>query len=179
VQVEPQKIPDVLLVTPKKFGDERGFFSELYRESVLHEHGVPPFVQHNLSRSSRGVLRGLHFQLAAAPLGKFVRCLAGRIFDVAVDIRRQSPTYGQWVGAELDAETLRALYVPAGFAHGFCCLSDTADVLYLQTGYYRPDLERGIRWDDPAIGIEWPLDEPTLSDKDKVAKSLAEVEHDF
>lgn len=179
MKVEPQYIPEVLHVTPKKFGDERGFFSELYREQALAEFGVPAFVQHNLSRSSKGVLRGLHFQLSDAPLGKFVRCLRGQIFDVAVDIRQGSPTYGRWVGVALSAEALNALYVPDGFAHGFCALSETVDVLYMQTGYYAPDRERSILWNDATIAIEWPITKPILSDKDAAAPQLADVENDF
>lgn len=179
MKVEPQRIPEVLLVTPKKFGDARGFFSELYRAEALAEYDVPPMLQHNLSRSAKGVLRGLHYQLSDSPLGKLVRCVAGVIFDVAVDIRRGSPTYGQWVGAELDAESLRALYVPPGFAHGFCCLSDTADVLYMQTGYYAPDRERGIRWNDPTVAVQWPIEAPTLSERDQKAPLLGDAENDF
>ncbi len=169
MKVEPQSIPEVLLVTPKKFGDERGFFSELYRAESLAEHGVPPMVQHNLSRSAKGVLRGLHYQLSDAPLGKLVRCLSGRVYDVAVDIRQGSPTYGQWVGCELASDSLQALYVPEGFAPGFCCLSASADVLYMQTGYYAPQRERSIRWDDPTLAVSWPIDTPVLSDEDQRA----------
>ncbi|MEM6533788.1 MAG: dTDP-4-dehydrorhamnose 3,5-epimerase [Myxococcota bacterium] len=179
MNIEPQEIPDVLLLTPKKFGDDRGFFSELFRAEPLAEYGVPAMVQHNLSRSAKGVLRGLHYQLSAQPLGKLVRCLAGRIFDVAVDIRRESPTYGQWVGAELDSEALQALYVPPGFAHGFCALTETVDVLYMQTGYYSPEHERGFIWNDPDIGVEWPIEDPTLSEKDATAPFLKDAENDF
>ena len=179
MKIEPQKVPEVLLLTPKKFGDERGFFSELLRVGPLTDYGVPPMLQHNLSRSSKGVLRGLHYQLRAAPLGKLVRCLAGRIFDVAVDVRRSSPTYGHWVGAELNGESLQALYVPEGFAHGFCALTDTVDVLYMQTGYYSPEHERGVIWNDPDIGIDWPVSHPTLSSKDSAAPRLTDAENDF
>ncbi|MEO1302762.1 MAG: dTDP-4-dehydrorhamnose 3,5-epimerase [Myxococcota bacterium] len=179
MNIEPQEIPEVLLITPKKFGDDRGFFSELYRAAPLAEHNVPGMVQHNLSRSTKGVLRGLHYQLSDAPLGKLVRCLAGSIFDVAVDIRQGSPSYGQWVGVELDAQSLRALYVPEGFAHGFCATSETADVLYMQTGYYSPQHERSIRWDDPSLEVKWPVTKPTLSGKDADAPRLADAENDF
>ena len=175
----PQRVPAVLLVEHKRFGDARGFFTETYRASEFTEAGIPPFVQENHSRSAKGVLRGLHYQVDPAAIGKLVRCLRGRIFDVAVDIRQGSPTYGQWVGAELTEDSSTMLWVPVGFAHGFCALTDTADVAYRQTGYWSPEHERSVRWNDPAIGITWPIDAPTLSPKDAAAPLLAEASNTF
>jgi dTDP-4-dehydrorhamnose 3,5-epimerase len=175
----PQHIPEVLLVEHKRFGDARGFFTETFRAGDFAEAGLPAFVQENHSRSARGVLRGLHYQLDPAAIGKLVRCLRGRIFDVAVDIRTGSPTYGQWAGAELTEDSSTMLWVPVGFAHGFCALTDTADVAYKQTGYWSPDHERSIRWNDPAIGINWPIDNPTLSPKDAAAPLLAQASNTF
>jgi len=162
-------IPDVKLLKPKVFGDERGFFMESYNKQTLAELlGLDvEFVQDNHSRSSKNVLRGLHYQLKQAQ-GKLVRVVAGEVFDVAVDLRRSSPTFGQWAGAILSATNHHQFWVPAGFAHGFVVLSDTADFMYKTTDYYAPEYEKCIRWDDPAIGIEWPFEgEPSLSDKDK------------
>lgn len=163
-------LPGVLIFEPKVFGDERGFFVETYRESVLAETGLKAtFVQDNQSRSRRGVLRGLHYQLQQ-PQGKLVRVARGRVFDVAVDVRRGSPTFGQWVGVVLDDETHRQMYIPQGFAHGFVVLSAIADFVYRCTDYYHPQSEAGIRWDDPALGIDWPqeiLQAVILSDKDR------------
>jgi dTDP-4-dehydrorhamnose 3,5-epimerase len=160
----------VLVLEPKVFGDERGFFVETYRENFLAETGLNvDFVQDNQSRSRRGVLRGLHYQLQQ-PQGKLVRAARGRVFDVAVDVRRGSPTFGQWFGAILDDESHRQMYIPPGFAHGFVVLSEVADFIYKCTDYYHPQSEQGIRWDDPAIGIAWPqetLYNTKLSDKDR------------
>ena len=167
-------IPDVKLLKPKVFGDERGFFMESYNKQTLAELlGLDvEFVQDNHSRSSKNVLRGLHYQLKQAQ-GKLVRVVAGEVFDVAVDIRRSSATFGQWAGAILSATNHHQLWVPAGFAHGFVVLSDTADFMYKTTDYYAPQYEKCIRWDDPAIGIEWPFEgEPSLSDKDKQGVAL-------
>jgi len=173
------RLAGLTLVEPAIHGDQRGFFLESYRAEWDAELGLgegESFVQDNHSRSSRGVLRGMHFQLGAG-VGKLVRCPRGRILDVAVDLRRGSPTYGAWEGVELDEENMRQLYVPVGFAHGFCVLSDAADVLYKQTGYYDPELDRGIAFDDPDIGIEWPLDtgELIVSERDRGAPRLSEA----
>ena len=171
-------LPGVHLFEPSVFGDERGFFLETFRRSALDEADIgADFVQHNHSRSQRGVLRGLHYQLVQ-PQGKLVRCARGRIFDVAVDIRRGSESFGQWFGAVLDDGAHRQLYVPPDFAHGFLVLSEVADVIYKCTDYYHPDSEAGIAWDDREIGIEWPLEEiggeVGLSDKDREHPTLAE-----
>jgi dTDP-4-dehydrorhamnose 3,5-epimerase len=179
MQPIPTRLPGLVLLEPAVFPDERGFFSETYRREWHAEAGIPAqeqFIQDNHSRSSRGVVRGMHFHIGSG-VAKLVRCSRGRIVDVAVDLRRGSPTYGQWEGVELDDERMRVLYVPVGFAHGFCVLSDVADVLYKQTAYYDPAVERGIAWDDPEVGIEWPLPlhELIVSERDKQAPKLAEV----
>ncbi|MFI4989768.1 MAG: dTDP-4-dehydrorhamnose 3,5-epimerase [Solirubrobacterales bacterium] len=175
----PTGLPGLVLLEPAAHKDERGFFCETYRGEWHAELGLGSqerFVQDNHSRSSRGVLRGMHFQIGAG-IAKLVRCARGQIFDVAVDLRRGSPTYGQWYGAELDDESMRALLVPVGFAHGFCVVSDVADVLYKQTGYYDPELERGIAWNDAEVGIAWPLPaaQLTVSARDADAPSLREL----
>jgi len=162
-------IPDVLLLEPRVFGDERGFFFESYNQRTLAEKAgiAAPFVQDNHSRSARGVLRGLHYQIEQ-PQGKLVRVIAGAIFDVAVDIRRSSSTFGKWVSVELSAANKQMAWIPIGFAHGFLTLSDHAEVLYKTTDFWAPEHERTIAWDDPAIGVVWPLaSPPTLSDKDR------------
>jgi dTDP-4-dehydrorhamnose 3,5-epimerase len=171
-----------LLITPQVFGDERGFFYESWNQRRFDEAVVEStsFVQDNHSRSSRGVLRGLHYQLQPKPQGKLVRCPVGAIFDVAVDLRRSRPTFGQWVGAQLSAENHRQLWVPVGFAHGFLTLSEQAEVLYKASGYWSKSCERSLRWDDPELAIAWPLDqlgavETILAEKDAVAPLLAEV----
>ena len=161
-------IPDVLIIEPKVFGDERGFFYESYNERAWQQAtGLKTrFVQDNHSRSMKGVLRGLHYQVRQ-PQGKLVRCVVGEVFDVAVDIRKSSPTFGKWVGVNLSAENKRQLWVPEGFAHGFLVLSEAAEFLYKATNYYAPEHERCIRCDDPDLSIAWPLDgTPTLSAKD-------------
>lgn len=171
-------IPGVLIFEPKVFGDERGFFYESFNaKNFLDQTGVKvEFVQDNHSKSAKGVLRGLHYQIQQAQ-GKLVRVVAGEVFDVAVDIRKQSPTFGQWVGVTLSAENKRQLWLPAGFAHGFLVTSDSAEFLYKTTDYYAPQFERSILWNDPAIGIEWPIDgEPVLSNKDKIGNLLSEAE---
>jgi dTDP-4-dehydrorhamnose 3,5-epimerase len=171
-------IPDVLVLEPKVFGDHRGFFYESYNEKAFREAtGLAlPFVQDNHSRSSRGVLRGLHYQVQQAQ-GKLVRVARGAVFDVAVDIRRSSPTFGRWVGAELSEENHRQMWVPPGFAHGFVVLSESADFLYKTTDYYAPEHERCIAWNDPAIGVEWPVGvEPRLSEKDSRGLALGDAE---
>nr|WP_314876145.1 dTDP-4-dehydrorhamnose 3,5-epimerase [uncultured Pseudomonas sp.] len=175
----PLAIPDVYLFTPKVFGDDRGFFFESFNANVFQEAtGLnPDFVQDNHSRSVKGVLRGLHYQLAPHAQGKLVRVVQGEVFDVAVDIRRSSPTFGKWVGARLSAENKNQLWVPPGFAHGFVTLSETAEFLYKTTDLYHPASERCIAWDDPEIGIEWPIDyAPSLSGKDQLGVALADAE---
>lgn len=176
MKISPMNIPEVLLIEPDVFGDSRGFFMESWHRKKYAEAGLDvDFVQDNHSRSSQGVLRGLHYQLQQ-PQGKLVRVVTGAVFDVAVDIRRGSPTFGQWAGAELSEENQHQLYVPPGFAHGFCVLSDTADFLYKCTEFYAPEYEHGIRWDDPAIGIDWPGSDFRISDKDANNKLLSEMD---
>jgi len=178
MQIQTTAIPDVLIIEPKVFGDERGFFFESFNERRFTElTGVKPsFVQDNHSKSAKNVLRGLHYQIQQ-PQGKLVRVIAGEVFDVAVDIRKSSPTFGHWVGVTLSADNKRQLWMPAGFAHGFVVTSASAEFLYKTTDYWAPEFERSILWNDPAIGIEWPIDaEPLLSGKDKVGKLLAEAE---
>jgi len=169
----PTGIGDIVLIEPDVQGDERGFLVETFRESALAELGVDvTFVQDNHSRSKGPVLRGIHMQRGQA---KLIRCPRGRIWDVAVDLRPDSPTYKQWEGHELDGERHHQLFVPEGFGHGFCLLSDEADVLYRLSSYYDPDLERGIAWNDPELAIEWPISDPVLSERDRTAPRLAEV----
>lgn len=178
MNVIPTAIPDVLIIEPRVFGDERGFFLESYNRAAFAEKaGLDvDFVQDNHSRSSHGVLRGLHYQIQQ-PQGKLVRVVSGSVFDVAVDLRRSSPTFGKWVGAELTAENKRQFWVPPGFAHGFMVLSETADFLYKTTDYYAPQHERCIAWDDPTLAIDWPSGiTPILSEKDKVGKRLADAD---
>ncbi len=174
----PTEIPDVLIIEPKVFGDERGFFYESFNARNFAEEtgSKSQFVQDNHSKSAKGVLRGLHYQIQQ-PQGKLVRVVAGEVFDVAVDIRKRSPTFGQWLGVVLSADNKRQLWLPAGFAHGFLVTSDYAEFLYKTTDYYAPEFERSILWNDPAIGINWPISgEPVLSNKDKAAKLLSEAE---
>jgi dTDP-4-dehydrorhamnose 3,5-epimerase len=166
VEVTPTAIPDVLLVTPRVWPDARGFFLESFNARDYAASGLPTFyVQDNHSRSRLGVLRGLHYQLQK-PQGKLVGVIRGRIFDVAADIRRGSPTFGQWVAFVLDDIQREMLWIPPGFAHGFCALSDGADVVYKCTEYYDPASERGVRWDDQLLGIKWPVEKPLVSEKD-------------
>jgi dTDP-4-dehydrorhamnose 3,5-epimerase len=169
------QLDDLVLVEPQVHGDERGFLVETFRDDGWRELGIEvEFVQENHSRSGQGILRGLHFQTKPGQ-AKLVRCLRGRIWDVAVDLRRDSPTYRRWEGYELDDERHRQLFVPAGFAHGFCVLSELADVAYKLSSYYDPDTEAGIAWDDPDVGVEWPIADPVLSDRDRAAPRLAEI----
>ena len=169
------ELPEVLILEPKIFGDDRGFFFESYNQRDFAQIlGINiQFVQDNHSRSSKGVLRGLHYQIQH-PQGKLVRVVCGAVFDVAVDIRRESPNFGKWVGVELSADNKRQLWIPPGFAHGFYVLSDAAEFLYKTTDYWYPEFERSILWNDSTIGIDWPLDvEPILSKKDRLGMSLA------
>ena len=166
MNIRPSSIPDVLIIEPTVFPDNRGFFMETWHAERYAEHGLDEkFVQDNHSRSGIGVLRGLHYQLEQ-PQGKLLRVVQGVVFDVAVDIRRGSPTFGQWVGIELTGDNHRQLYVPPGFAHGYCVISTSADFLYKCTDYYAPDDEYGLLWNDPDIGIDWPGGEFTISKKD-------------
>ena len=176
MQVSPTAIADVLVIEPKVFGDERGFFLESFNQKAFNAAvgRDVAFVQDNHSRSRKGVLRGLHFQQTPHAQGKLVRVIQGSVFDVAVDIRRNSPTFGRWVGIELSAANHKQLWIPAGLAHGFLVTSDSADFLYKTTDYYEPASERALRWDDPAFGIAWPDigEPPTLSTKDAQAPLL-------
>lgn len=178
MKIVETRLRGVVIVEPKVFGDARGFFVETFRETWLGKDGLDTtFVQDNHSRSARGVLRGLHYQ-TVNPQGKLVRVVHGSVFDVAVDVRHDSPNFGQWVGVVLDDIDHRQLWIPPGFAHGFCVLSDCADFAYKCTSYYDPASDTGIRWDDPSIGIEWPAPEPgterTLSEKDRALPALAD-----
>lgn len=178
MNIIPTTIPDVLMIEPRVFGDERGFFYESYNEKIFAEKtGFKiQFVQDNHSRSAQNVLRGLHYQIKQSQ-GKLVRVVLGEVFDVAVDIRKSSPTFGQWVGCVLSETNKRQFWVPPGFAHGFLVLSETADFLYKTTDYYAPEYERAILWNDPDIGIDWPIaDTPILSAKDKAAQPLKTAE---
>jgi dTDP-4-dehydrorhamnose 3,5-epimerase len=177
MQVHTTPLAGLLLIEPRVFGDARGCFLETFHAGRYAEHGVPTeFVQDNLSRSGRGTLRGLHYQ-RQHPQGKLVFVTHGAVFDVAVDLRRQSPTFGRWHGVELNDENRRQLYIPPGFAHGFCVLSETADFAYKCTDYYRPDDERTLLWNDPAVGVEWPEVEPRiLSDKDRRGVPLSQAD---
>jgi dTDP-4-dehydrorhamnose 3,5-epimerase len=171
----PTRLDGVVLVEPEVFGDERGFLVETYSAPRWRELGIDvAFVQDNHSRSGAGILRGLHFQTRPGQ-AKLVRCLRGRIWDVAVDLRRESATYGQWEGYQLDDETHRQLFVPVGFAHGFCVLSEIADVAYKLSSLYEGATEAGVAWDDPDLAIDWPIADPRLSERDRTAPRLAEI----
>lgn len=175
MRVLETELPDVKVIEPKIFGDHRGFFLETYNQARYAEAGIDlTWVQDNHSKSSKGVLRGLHYQLVN-PQDKLVWCIRGTVWDVAVDARKSSPTFGQWVGVELDAATKNQILVPKGFAHGFVVLSDEAEVMYKCSDVYNPTGEGGVIWNDPAIGIEWPLTDVTLSDKDTALPPLAEA----
>lgn len=178
MQVHQTDLPEVLIIEPRVFGDDRGFFYESFNQRRFQElTGLQPeFVQDNHSRSARNVLRGLHYQIRQ-PQGKLVRVVAGEVFDVAVDMRRASKTFGKWTGAVLSAENKRQMWVPEGFAHGFLVLSESAEFLYKTTDYYAPEYERAVRWNDPDIGIAWPLQgAPLLSAKDEAGLPLGEAE---
>jgi dTDP-4-dehydrorhamnose 3,5-epimerase len=184
MNIVPLSIPDVLRITPQRHGDERGWFSETFRQSALDEAGFGggAFVQDNQARSTRrGALRGQHFQAPPHAQDKLVRCVRGAIFDVAVDIRRGSPTFGRWVGAELSAENGAQLLVPKGFAHGYCTLSDDCEVFYKVTAYYTPRAEGALRWNDPALAIDWTMraDQITANARDAVAPLLADLDTPF
>jgi dTDP-4-dehydrorhamnose 3,5-epimerase len=179
VEFKPAEIPDIILIMPRIFSDERGFFMETYHRSEFRVHGISAeFVQDNHSKSRRGTLRGLHYQIRQAQ-GKLVRVVAGEIYDACVDLRRRSPTFGRWGGDTLSAENKKQLWLPPGFAHGFYVLSDWAEVIYKATDFYAPEWERTLLWDDPDIGIKWPLREgqrPLISNKDLKGKLLREAE---
>jgi dTDP-4-dehydrorhamnose 3,5-epimerase len=179
MQIIATRIQGPKLIAPQAHGDQRGFFIETYRRADHAQMGIPEsdrFVQDNHSRSSRGVVRGMHFQVGAG-VAKLVRCARGRILDVVVDLRHGSPSYGEWEAFELDDESLHLLYVPVGFAHGFCVLSEVADVIYKQTAYYDASLERGIAWNDPEVAIDWPLpvEHLLVSERDGQAPPLSEI----
>ena len=180
MNTEPTPLDGVLIIEPRVFADDRGFFFESYNQKALAEviGFGGEFVQDNHSRSVRGVIRGLHYQLPPDEQGKLVRCIRGEVFDVAVDIARSSPSFGDWTGAVLSEENHRQLWVPSGFAHGFMAMSDMAEVLYKTTTYHAPDSERSIRWDDPRIGIEWPEVgvDPILNERDLAAPTLDQAE---
>lgn len=179
-QATPLSIPEVVLIETRTWPDNRGYFREVFKASVFAAPGLPAhFAQDNLSHSVRGVLRGLHYQKNPVAQGKYVSVVHGEIYDVAVDLRRGSPTYGRWVGVELSAASGRALYVPPGFAHGFCVLSETASVLYKVTTEWNGALEAGVRWDDPEIGITWPVANPILSPKDAALPALKDADNNF
>ncbi len=180
VTVTATRLPEVLIVEPQVFGDDRGFFLESWNQRVFDEAvgREVRFVQDNHSRSAKGVLRGMHYQYTR-PQGKLVRVVAGRVFDAAVDMRRDSPRCGQWVGVELSAENQRSLWIPPGFAHGFLVLSDSADFLYKATDYYTPSDEKALAWNDPQVGIDWPLSpgqQPLVSAKDQVASAFRDAD---
>jgi dTDP-4-dehydrorhamnose 3,5-epimerase len=176
----PTKIANVIVIEPRVFPDERGFFMETYKRSEFAAHGIgAQFMQCNQSRSARGILRGLHFQKPPKAQGKLVRVISGAIFDVAVDLRRGSPTYGQWVGVELTAANNKMLYAPSGFAHGFCVVSAEADIAYMASEEYAPTLESGIAWDDPDLKIAWPVAPPQLSERDRKWPRLRDADAGF
>jgi len=174
---EPSEIPDVVTVTPTRHADARGDFAETWRRSAFVSQGIAvDFVQDNLVRSVRGVLRGLHYQVPPRAQGKLVFPVSGEIFDVAVDLRAGSPTFGRWVGCTLSAETGSGVWIPAGFAHGYAVMSERADVLYKVTAEYDPESDRGIRWNDPTLAVTWPVSDPILSAKDRALPLFAEAE---
>jgi dTDP-4-dehydrorhamnose 3,5-epimerase len=180
MKVTETPLKNLLVIEPRIFPDARGFFYESYQHQRYHEHGIPELVQDNVSRSCKNTLRGLHYQLPNSQ-GKLVSVIRGSVWDVAVDIRKSSPTFGQWFGVVLDEDNHKQLYVPPGFAHGFCVLSEEVDFLYKCSDYYHPEHEHGIMWNDPEININWPINNPILSDKDKRFTKLSEIsdEHLF
>lgn len=177
---QPLAIRDVVVIRSERHLDDRGFFKEIFRTSDFAEAGIDaPFVQDNLTRSVQGALRGLHYQLPPAAQGKLISVVRGRIYDVAVDLRRGGPTYGKWVARTLDVDEGEMLWIPPGFAHGYCILSETADVLYKVTEPYVGELNRGLRWNDPGLGIQWPISDPILSDVDRRQPTLDRCENPF
>lgn len=179
MKVTKASLPDIFIIEPNVFHDERGFFLETWQANRYREANIPgPFVQANSACSKRGVLRGLHYQLRC-PQGKLVWVTNGEVFDVAVDIRVGSPTFGQWVGEILSAENRRQLYIPPGFAHGYCVLTDSADFSYFCTDYYTPGDEYGVYWNDARVKVSWPVTKPIVSEKDQQYKGLAEIAEDF
>lgn len=176
---EPLKIPGLILISSDCYSDDRGFFQESYRRDAFRKVDIPDFVQDNRARSCLNVLRGLHYQLNPSAQGKLVQCVHGCVFDVAVDIRVGSPTYGNWFGVELSAENHQMIYVPEGFAHGYCALTPGAEVMYKTTRYWSPQHERAIRWNDPQIGVQWPVSTPIISEKDLAAPFLASADINF
>jgi dTDP-4-dehydrorhamnose 3,5-epimerase len=171
-------LPEILLIAPDIHGDKRGYFLETYQANLYAKHGIlDSFVQDNLSYSKKGVLRGLHYQLGS-PQGKLIWVVHGEVYDVAVDIRQGSPTFGKWVGVTLSSENYSQVFVPQGFAHGFCVTSKTATLVYKCTDYYAPKEERGIQWNDPSLGIHWPVTNPILSEKDRILPPLQKVPND-
>ena len=174
------KIPDIVLIEPKIFSDDRGFFAEIFKSTDFKKNGIrEDFVQVNHSKSGKDVLRGLHYQKHPQAQGKLMRALAGEIYDVAVDIRQGSPTFGQWVASVLSSENKRMLYVPAGFAHGFCVTSAEAEIFYMTTAEYAPECEAGVRWDDPDLRIGWPVARPRLSNRDLAWPWLKDADNNF
>lgn len=177
---KPLEIPDLILIEPKVFGDMRGFFMEIFKSSEFRANGIRgEFLQDNMSKSQKGVLRGLHYQLSPKAQGKLVMTIKGAVFDVAVDIRKGSPYYGRWVAKELTEDNRLMFWIPPGFAHGFLTLSDSAEIIYKTTAEYAPEYERGIIWNDPNIGIEWPSSGPLLSERDKSLPALGDAEINF
>lgn len=177
---KPLAISDVILVEPKSYEDSRGFFLENFHEQIFQNNQITSkFIQDNISFSKKNILRGLHFQLNPKAQAKLVSVINGKIFDVAVDIRKNSSTYGKWVGEILSSINHKSLFIPEGFAHGFCVLSNEANVMYKTSEYYYPNLEKGIAWNDPSIGISWPINEPILSEKDLNLSLLSNVENNF
>ncbi|OGI22706.1 MAG: dTDP-4-dehydrorhamnose 3,5-epimerase [Candidatus Melainabacteria bacterium RIFOXYA12_FULL_32_12] len=173
-------IPEVILIKPKVFSDSRGFFAETYKYSEFRKNGIPQiFVQNNHSKSSKGVLRGLHYQKNPKAQAKLVKCIRGEIFDVAIDIRKGSPSFGKWVGVILSEDNKEMLFIPEGFAHGFLVLSDDAEIIYSVTEEYSPENDRGIRWDDPEIGINWQIDNFIISEKDLKQPLLKDIDNNF
>ncbi len=176
MKVIPTALPDVLLIEPAVFHDARGFFLEAYRADRYRAAGITEtFVQTNQSRSRQGTLRGLHWQTSPRPQAKLIRVVYGEVFDVAVDIRRESPTFGQWVGVRVSAENFRQLYIPVGFAHGFCVISEFAELEYQCSDFYDPASERGVMWNDPGLGIDWPVTDPVISDRDRQHPRLRDL----
>lgn len=179
-QFQQLEIPDIVLIEPTVLEDDRGFFSETYKYSEFSDFGIRDvFMQDAHSQSRRGVLRGLHYQKKHRAQGKLIRVVVGALFDVAVDLRTKSPTYGKWVGVQLSAANRKMLYIPPGFAHGFCALTELAEVLYKTTDEHAPESERGILWNDPELGITWPLTNPIVSSRDAAFPRLREADNDF